>query len=406
MQRRDLSKALLFASASGAAGLTQTAQAQTCNPPCYPVIAGENAANVFQTQYPPGDIRRYFGGETDWTAALARLCDVWKHGLACFIPAGTYPYTTSPQWFVLKDPSCGTSGHSACVALQLTGERGAILQHTGSGPAFTISSAGNGATCVPVSISNIIISGNANTTDGFYAQGVNHSYFRMIEVRNCTGKAFNIRFGVGNQFDTCFFSTNVFPSTINPAQGFCLDHDGNPGYYTTTCTFTNCVAEGFLGMIGCEIAKGSSNMFLGCSFEAVGIGVNIDNASMNNKFDTCWFEANALADVRILGGLDGAGHDVFSVGNAFINCNSISTPTDSGNAVPNISIAKGQATLFQGGFLRWVSLQSVSRDTLFLGTVFSNATGLGITGVGSYKMIGGTKADTSGFVTTTLANVP
>src|SRR5580700_9028334 len=72
MRRRDISKALLFTSASGAAGLIETAQGQTCTPPCYAITAPETAAGVtvFQTQYLPGDIRRYYGGESDWTAAL------------------------------------------------------------------------------------------------------------------------------------------------------------------------------------------------------------------------------------------------------------------------------------------------------------------------------------------------
>jgi len=401
MLRRDLSKALLFASASSAAGFAETARGQTCSAPCYAVIPAETAAGVTidpsQMQYPPGDIRRYFVvGEVDWTAALGRLCSVWKQGVACFIPTGTYPYTASPQWYVQNDPLCGSSGHPKCVTLQLTGERGAILQHTGSGVAFNISSAGSGATSVPMTISNIIISGNANTTDGFYAQGVVHSYFRMIEVRNCPGKAFNIRFGVLNQFDTCFFSVNSFPSTILPTHGFCLDNDGSAGAYTSTCTFTNCFAEGFPGF-GCEIANGSQNTFTGGSFEAVGIGVNIDNDSFRNRFVSTWFEANSIADARILGAPPGH----FSVGNNFHNCYFGSIAPSQ----PNISIARGQATVFEGGFLRWVDLQSVSRDTLFLGTVFANAAGLGISGVGSYRMIGGTAADGSGYVTATLPNV-
>lgn len=400
MQRREISKALLLASA-GAVALTETAQAQTCTAPCYAVIPAETAAGVtvYQNQYPPGDIRRYYGGEVDWTLALSRLNSVWKQGVACFIPTGTYPYTTSPNWFVASDSLCGTSGHPKCVTMQLTGERGAVLQHTGSGVAFNISNGTTGAASVPITISNIIISGNSNTTEGFSLQGVVSSYFRMIEVRNVAGKAFAIRFGVRNQFDTCSFSTNNFPSTVLPTHGFYIDHDPNPGNYSTLCTFTNCYAEGFPGT-GVEIAKGSSNAFIGCTFEAVSIGITIKNDSMNNRFQSLWFEANSTADVQILGGVDGSGNPLYCVGNNFSTCNSFSLSSQ-----PNISVVKGQATMFEGGFLRQVELQSTSRDTLFLGTVFSNWPGLGIIGTGSYKMIGGTKADGNGFVTATLPNV-
>jgi hypothetical protein len=371
MRRRDISKALLFVSASSTA-LVETAQGQTCTPPCYAITAPESAAGVtvFQTQYLPGDIRRYYGGESDWTLALNRLSKVWSEGVACTIPTGTYPYSTSPTWFVQgNDPMCGTSGHPLCnLTMQLTGERGAVLQHTGTGPAFDIRGPGGAVRSVVMRISNLIISGNQSTTDGFVTKGVHRSYFHMIEVRNCSGKAFNIQFGIGNHFDNCFFSTNVYASTVLPTQGFCLDNDGNTGNYTTTCTFTRCFVDG-LGQngIGCELANAIGNVFIGCTFEANGIGLNIEDGCDGNRFVSAWFESSVTSDARIKGR-----------SNHFSNC-SFQTLALS----PNVSVSTGRSTVFEGGYLQQVNLQSTSANTRFVGIADSFAT---ITGTGTSQV--------------------
>lgn len=400
MQRRDLTRGFLFASAAGAAGFAETAQSQTCAAPCYAIVTGEVSASVFQTQYLPGDIRRYYNpavDANDWTNALSRLRDVGANGIACFIPAGTYSYSTlSPSNLPIN---------WAIPNLQLTGQRGTVLQFTGSGPAFFMDSGGSETSITNgLIVSNITISGTTRTTDGFYARGISHSAFRNIEVRNCTGKAFNIRWGVGNQFDTCFFSTVVFNSTVLPVRGFCLDDNGTHGLYTTTCTFTNCVAEGFSDGIGCEVLNGSGNTFIGCSFEYVGIGVTIESTSQRNRFVNVWFERNRIADAQILGGDVG----VYSVGNSFSSCNfgTFISAQNQPLIQPNISIARGQATIFEGGYIRHVDLQSVSSGTLFLGNTFGTEfSPSGITGVGTYKRIGGLTADGFGNVTGTLNDV-
>lgn len=95
MRRRDLSKALL-ASAAGATVVSQSAQAQTCNQPCYPQTAAESSAGVTPTNttYLPLNPFRYgadgTGGAND-TNAYARITSVlaamsstngWLNGLA------------------------------------------------------------------------------------------------------------------------------------------------------------------------------------------------------------------------------------------------------------------------------------------------------------------------------------
>lgn len=376
MRRRDISKALLLTAAGTTAASTQAFARSSCPPLCYDQVAAETNASVVPSdhQYPPGDIRRYHAGGADWTSALSQLRNVAAQGMACFIPRGAYAYSTSPNW--------------AIPGLQLTAERGAVLHHTGSGVAFRLDSGATGATVSGLTISNLTIAGNANTTDGVYSRGIVHSMFRFIEVRDVSGKAFNIRHGVLNHYDTCMVSGNIATFAIHPTHGFYLDNNGT-GYYTAACTFTNCVAEAFNGK-GCALADASGNVFTGGSFEAVVIGLDIDSdACARNRFINVWFEANSYADTRVKG-----------TANNFCNCFFVSPTTQ-----PTISVITGAATMFEGGFVRQVDLHSTSRDTLFIGVVFSDHPALGITGVGTYKMIGGTEANSSGVVTTTLPDI-
>jgi hypothetical protein len=110
-----------------------------------------------------------------------------------------------------------------------------------------------------LTVSNLIIKGNGSTTHGVYSRGIVHSLFRFIEVRDVSDKAFNIRHGVLNHYDTCIVSGNIATFSVIPTHGFCLDNNG-PGNYTATCTFTNCIAEAFDGK-GIALADASGNVF-------------------------------------------------------------------------------------------------------------------------------------------------
>jgi hypothetical protein len=85
MRRRDVPKALL-ASAAGAGLLKESAQAQTCNPPCYPRSGPEIAAGVTPVDYtyPPGHVYRYgtnlTPGTTDMTTAINTCASVCRQG--------------------------------------------------------------------------------------------------------------------------------------------------------------------------------------------------------------------------------------------------------------------------------------------------------------------------------------
>lgn len=356
-----------------AAALGQSA----CTPPCYPQIAAEQGMTLAEEalMYPPGNLQRYRNGESDWTAALQRLRTVAAAGIACHIPAGTYSYSTSPNW--------------AISGLQITGERGAILQHTGIGVAFNIDAGANGVHVNGLALSNLIIRGNANTTDGLFSQGVTHSTFRFIEVRDCSQKAFHIKFGVMNHYDTCVISGGIVPLTVHPQAGFYLDSSG-PGYYTAACTFTNCIAETFDGK-GCALVDASGTLFNGGSFESTSIGLDIIYANCRrNRFVNVWFEDNAVNDLRVQAGVQ----------NSFSNCY-FGSPSSS----PTVQISAAAATTFECGYIRTVEVQSYSRNTVFIATTFDEHPALGIVGSGSYQLLGGTKADNGFNITTTMPNV-
>lgn len=103
MRRRDLSRALLVATAP--AVLSAAAQAQTCSPPCFPQTAAELAAGVTPADYsyPPQDIRRYGSidpsGRTDSTTAVRAWLSSGPTSKGnvrgrFFCPPGTYKLTS------------------------------------------------------------------------------------------------------------------------------------------------------------------------------------------------------------------------------------------------------------------------------------------------------------------------
>jgi len=344
-------------------------------------LAGVTPINA---AFPPGDIRRYGGngdGTTNNDGPLAQLLLVMKQGIDGYIPNGTFAFTTSPNY--------------AYNGLTLRGERNAILKHTGSGIAFNIDAnaaagGGTGNRVDGLEISGFVVQGNANTTNIFHIVGAVRSRFSYLEARTgCTGKAFYLGWGVPNRYDTCFISFNVAAITTDPLYGFFVTDDGAAGNYTANCTFINCLAEGFNGN-GCTLRNASGNVFIGGTFEACDIGVDIDSdVCRRNHFINLWCEGNATNDLRIKG-----------VNNSFKGGYFVSA--SSGNTV---DISTGSATTFFGGFVRVVNLQGTSRDTLFVGTTFSDNSSLGITGTGTYKAIGCTEADTNLDITTTLTDV-
>lgn len=258
---------------------------------------------------------------------------------------------------------------------------GATLTFTGTGRAFVLDQGGaDGEFLEGMSVEDIVIVGNANTTDGFYSRGVVRSVFRNIEVRNVGGKAFHIKHGVSSHYDGLKYSPAV-SETAFATHGLYLDNNG-AGYYTANCLFSNPVMEDFAG-VGCQIADGSGNLFQGGTFEACTTGLVISAASDHNRFDSLWCEANTSADVVISGNLNGFTNPRFG----------------SSSSGLNVQIqADGDGTWFAGGgYIRAVSMASGSIGTTFSGVgVDENLSGtIGFQGTGSYSRFGVKKIDGS-----------
>lgn len=266
--------------------------------------------------------------------------------------------------------------------LSIVGKGKPTLQFTGSGRAFVLDTLlSDGDVFGGMTVENLLIIGGPSVTDGFYSRGIARSVFRNIEVRECNNNAFTILHGVSNQYDSLKFSTNEVAQTTTPTNGLVLNANG-AGYYTADCTFINTIMEGFPGK-GCYILSGSGNVFVGGTFEAAAIGLDIAANNYRNHFINVWFEANTVGDAEIYGGTT-----------TFDSCY-FGSNAPSGN---NVEIATGEGTVFNGGFIRKVNMQATSKDSRFLNVGLSDNVSLGFAGTGTYTRIGCTKIDTNGAI--------
>jgi len=311
-------------------------------------------------------------GNTNVTYSFAAALVFCKaNGKALELPGKAYKLTAGALNF-------------AATGLAIVGKSKPQLIFEGSGQAFVSDTElADGNTFSNMRVENLIIVGNPNITDGFYNRGIVRSVFRNIEVRECSEKAFHIKHGVSNLYDSFKYSGNEVVQTTRPAHGFYLTNNGT-GYYTADCTFINPISEDFPLGLGCYVHDGSGNVFVGGTFEGCNIGLTVDVGSRRNHFINTWCEANGTRDI-----------EVNSTANTFDDCYFGSACTS-----PNVEITTGKGTIFRGGYIRTANLQSASSDTLFNGCGFDqNLTGtLGITGPGSYRIFSATKIDSAGNV--------
>ena len=97
MNRRDvMARALVGTAAATAATMAplNTAEAQSCTPPCYPRTAAEAAAGVTpqNTSYPPGNVLRYLPTSGNGSQAAQQCLAANPY---CYLPAGTYSFPTA-----------------------------------------------------------------------------------------------------------------------------------------------------------------------------------------------------------------------------------------------------------------------------------------------------------------------
>lgn len=297
------------------------------------------------------------GVANDTGAIIAALSHCRRTGAAIDLGGRTY----------LLDASDGQSANFAVPGLIM---RDGILRFSGLGRAFVADAAQpDGYYVAGLRIENLIIEGSSGITDGFYSRGIVRSSFRNIEVRNVAGKAFHIKHGVSNQYDSLKYTTNDGAHANRPTHGLYIDNNGR-GHYTADCAFINPVIEGFSG-IGCEIADGSGNVFVGGTVEGiVGRGLVIGPASRRNRFDSLWFEQNTINDIEVHG-----------PSNEFSNLFAGSLSSEL-----NIQVI-GDGNMFTGGSLRAVHLRPGSAHSLFIGCGLSGHSTLGFVGSGTFKRV-------------------
>lgn len=315
------------------------------------------------------------GVTNDTAAFVAAVAAAIVDTKALYIPSGTYLLTTEGVNFAGQGLTIFGDGDTS------------VLQYTGTGRGFILNGGDAGAGVGGMNVSNFLIIGGPNITDGFYQKGVFRSIFRHIEVRECNNNAFTILHGVANQYDTLKFSINDATQTTIPSNGLVLNNNGT-GAYTADCTFTNCVMEGV--STGIYVVDASGNAFVGGASEGNTHGVVILANCDRNTFTNMWFEVNTNDDAVIDG-----------TGNMFQNCYFGSLSIN-----PNVSVIGGNTT-FIGGYVRTADLQSPSANTRFFGCAFDQNTGggLGITGVGTYKAIGLSKVDSNNIVVGEMPDV-
>jgi len=282
----------------------------------------------------------------------------------------------------------------ARAGLHIDGD-GATLRFTGAGRAFVLDQGGDfGQFLEGMSVSDIVIIGNDDTVDGFYSRGVVRSIFRNISVLSVGGKAFWIKHGVTNQYDSLKYSAQPAGQpmpTIFATHGLYLDNNDSPtdpqktGYYTAGCTFINPVMENFPG-VACELADASGCTFTGGTFEGIttitgasastGIGIVISDTSRHNEFASIWFEANTTCDIECHGPAN-----MFT--NLYLGSNSTAF---------NVELYSN-GNSFHGGFVRGVNKPTGTYGNSFHGVAFPSHPTVGLQGPGRFSCLGCTLVD-------------
>ncbi|PUV26307.1 hypothetical protein [Sphingobacterium athyrii] len=152
-------------------------------------------------------------------------------------------------------------------------------------------------------ISNFIISGNENTKNTIFVQGISRGQFENVWCGN--GKPASDGFGWLiasshlNEFTRCGFTDNHFKHTSKPMWGMVLSvghRNGETYGNSTNNTFRNCYFEGT--SYGLNIANGDQNYFIGGSPEANSIyGLVIGINSKFNTFIGVGFENKNAIDI-------------------------------------------------------------------------------------------------------------
>lgn len=311
---------------------------------------------VFVTDYGAlGD-----GVTNDTSAVMAAWTAATLQGKALTFPAGVY-YGT---WGNLANPD---------LTIRCLGK--VELHNTGAGVALTLSAGANNWYNFRIE-GQLVVSGNATSTNGVAIQGLHHSLID-IDVRDVPGVAVDIKFGVLTDY-RIRVSPAGNPFTVTPTAGI-VANIRNAGEYVADCRFYAIIEGVSDGGIDFVDVRGST--LEGTSEGNGTYGVREQVNCRRNTLTGVWCELNGGNDF------------IVRSDSLYINCHASSV------AVTNNIEVEGRCAKFIGGYLRCVNLQGTSADTDFSGVETSDNVSLGIKGTGTHTRRNCVKSDNAGVIT-------
>ncbi len=199
-------------------------------------------------------------------------------------PAGTYSYTTSPNF--------------ARAGVSITCDRDTLFVHTGTGNAFILDGGAATSGFFGNVYEHITVQGNSNSTNGMYVRGIHHARFVHPKIRGCatTGAGFLLEWCVCNEWNTPCVSANQGAFSSIPLIGMLLTRRGSGSEHTTTQTLINPVIEAVSGD-GLKFDYTANNTTYGGTSEGNARGIYITSNSAGNEFHNLDMEGNTTEDV-------------------------------------------------------------------------------------------------------------
>lgn len=331
------------------------------------VIASNGAALV---GYRGRDVRRRlddvvivsdYGVFTDATTTTSAIMAAW-----------TAATTQGKELWIIGGQGGGTGGrydvntmNLAASNLTIRGIGNVELHNVSAGVALNLDRGTSGHYFNFKILGNILVSGNATSTDGVFIRALQHSEIEL-RVKDVPAVAFRINFGVLTRYKlTCSVNQQTF--SIVPTTGIVIDKR-NAGEFVSACVFDRPIIEGVSGT-GIQLIECQQGVFIGGTSEFNGTGIVTGSQSKTNIFDGIDLEQNTNGDMQLNG-----------VSDEFRNVTCRSTAITN-----NIEIINAIGNRFIAGDLRCANVQATSTDTYFDGCRFSDNASLGIKGAGKHQ---------------------
>jgi hypothetical protein len=279
MRRRDISKTLFAATATGMAGILSKAEAQSCSAPCYAQTAAESAAGVapVNTAYEPGNIVRYgastsaANNQPEIQAAINQA--VQTGGAPVRIPCGTWTYTST---LIIPAP-CEFRGDDQYTA---------ILMKNGNFVGISITDGGSGQYAQAYLQGFTLTSAGGDSSDGLQINTIGRIRCARLFISNHGGHGLEIVQGSVGRYDD-------ITSTGNAGDGFRLT--GSGPVQANANVFTNIDTRGNGGW-GFNLLTAMTNMGTGVTCQSNTAGGIQLGACFCNRLDV-YCESNSGPDI-------------------------------------------------------------------------------------------------------------